>query len=139
MSGKARIVSWILQLVIAALLGMTMLAKFTSAPEAVTLFSSLGVEPWGRYTVAVIELIGVLLILIPWTAPVGSVFAMGFGVGAMLTHILPTGVGIEFNDDGGTMFTMAIILFVASTVTAVLRRKQIPVIGGMFGSEPESA
>ena len=139
MSGKAKIVSWILQLVVAALLGMTMLAKFTSATEAVTLFSALGIEPWGRYTVAVIELIGVLLILIPWTVPLGSVFAMGFGVGAMLTHILPTGVGIEFNGDGGTMFTMAIILFLASTVIAVFRRRQMPVIGAMFGSEPESA
>ncbi|MDZ7816143.1 MAG: DoxX family protein [Planctomycetota bacterium] len=112
-----------------------MFAKFTSAPEAATLFSALGVEPWGRYSVAILELIGVMLILIPWTVPAGSVYAIGFGAGAMLTHILPTGVGIEFNDDGGTMFTMAVVLFVASTVTAALRRKQIPLIGAMFRSE----
>ena len=41
-------VSWALQLVVAGILLQTLFFKFTGAAESVYIFSTLGVEPWGR-------------------------------------------------------------------------------------------
>ena len=41
-------VSWILQIVVAAILAQTLYFKFTAAEESVYIFTTLGIEPWGR-------------------------------------------------------------------------------------------
>ena len=67
MTNNAKRISWIAQILAAAILGQSLFFKFTGAPEAVHLFTTLGVEPWGRFTVGAIELITVLLLLVPRT------------------------------------------------------------------------
>ena len=59
-----------------------MFFKFTDAPESVYIFETLGMEPWGSIGSGVAELIAVLLLLIPATAAVGSVLALGVISGA---------------------------------------------------------
>ena len=44
-----RILSWLLRLTAAFILLQTLFFKFTGAEESVYIFSTLGVEPWGRY------------------------------------------------------------------------------------------
>ena len=51
LSKTQTIVSWLLQLVAAGILLQTLFFKFTGAEESVYIFTTLGVEPWGRIRV----------------------------------------------------------------------------------------
>ena len=61
------IVSWALRGTAAAILLQTLFFKFTGARESVYIFSTLGLEPWGRIGSGVAELIASVLLLIPST------------------------------------------------------------------------
>ncbi len=56
------IVHLILRLVPAAILLQTLYFKFSAAPESVHIFTTLGLEPYGRIGLGVIELIVAILI-----------------------------------------------------------------------------
>ncbi|MFT4649694.1 MAG: hypothetical protein ACI9X4_002935 [Glaciecola sp.] len=126
---KTRI-AWAAQIVAAIILGQTLFFKFTAAPEAVALFTKLGVEPWGRVALGVVELIAVILLLVPRTAVLGSALTLGLMVGALGSHL--TKLGIEVEGDGGALFTMAVIAFVAGLTATWIRRKELPVLGVRF-------
>ena len=59
--------SWLLRLIAAVIMLQTLYFKFSAAPESVYIFSTVGMEPWGRIFVGVLELIASILILIPRT------------------------------------------------------------------------
>ena len=120
-------VSWALQLIVAAILLQTLFFKFTGAAESVYIFSTLGVEPWGRVGSGVVELIAAILLLVPGTVTIGAVLALGVIVGAILSHL--TVLGIEVQGDGGLLFFLALGVFIASAAILVLRRGEIPVLG----------
>src|SRR5262245_32082217 len=121
------IISWILQLVAAAILFQTLFFKFTGAEESVYIFSTLGLEPWGRIGSGIAELIACVLLLTPRTVPFGALLALGVISGAIVSHL--TKLGIVVKNDGGLLFALAIVVFVASAAVLVIRRAQIPVIG----------
>jgi len=113
------IMSWVAQIIAGGILGMSAIMKLTSSPDAVALFTSLGVEPWGRWAVGLIETLGVGLLLMPRTAFLGGVLGAFLMVGAIGTHLLS--LGIVFNGDA-SLFLMAIVVLVASVTVAALRR-----------------
>ena len=117
----------LLRLVVAAILLQTLYFKFTAAPESVFIFQSLGAEPWGRIGSGVLELIVSVLLLWPRTVAIGAVGALGVISGALMAHL--TKLGIEVQGDGGTLFYLALVVFMGSAVLAWLRRREIPVIG----------
>lgn len=121
------IVSWLLQLVVAGILLQTLFFKFTGAPESIYIFSTIGAEPWGRIGSGVVELIASVLLLIPATTTMGAALALGVISGAIVSHV--TILGIEVQGDGGLLFALALIVFVASAAILVLRRTEIPIIG----------
>ncbi len=121
------IASWGLQLVVAGVLLQTLFFKFTGAAESVYIFSTLGVEPWGRILSGIVELVAAILLLVPATTTVGAVLALSVMAGAIGTHL--TVPGIEVMDDGGLLFGLALIVFASSTAILVLRRSEIPLIG----------
>ena len=49
--------SWALRLIVAAILLQTLFFKFSAAKESVYIFSTLGMEPWGRIGSGIFELI----------------------------------------------------------------------------------
>ena len=51
-----RYLSWFLRIVAAVILLQTLFFKFTGAAESVYIFSTLGMEPWGRIGSGVAEL-----------------------------------------------------------------------------------
>ena len=116
------VVSWICRIVAAVILLQTLYFKFTGHPESVELFTKLGVEPWGRIGTGIIELITGILLLIPATAFIGGFLAFGLMVGALLSHLAV--IGIESNGDGGTLFTLAIVVLVASIAVQYLHKEQ---------------
>jgi hypothetical protein len=126
----ANITSWIAQLVVAAILLQTLYFKFTAAPESVYIFTTLGMEPWGRIGSGVVELIASLLLLFPATAGIGAVIALGVITGAIISHL--TRLGIVVQNDGGLLFTLAVVVFVGALVVAWLRRESIPVVRAWF-------
>ena len=71
-----------------------MFFKFTGAPESVHIFTTLGVEPWGRYASGIVELIAVVLPIIPATRAIGGAMAVGVMAGAILSHLTFLGVAV---------------------------------------------
>ena len=131
MSSSSKIIAWIAQLLTAAILGQTLFFKFTGAPEAVHIFSTLGVESWGRYAAGIAELITVILLLIPRTAFLGAVAAAGTMIGALGAHLGPLGIEIAgegIEADGGTLFILALVALIAAVVVIALRWAQRPCI-----------
>ena len=122
--------SWLLQLVVAVILLQTLFFKFTAAPESVFIFSTLGAEPWGRIGSGLIELIASVLLLAPRTTVFGAALAMGSMAGALASHLLL--LGIEIMGDGGLLFTLAVLVFVASAIVLYIRRAGIPLLGMRF-------
>jgi hypothetical protein len=128
----------VLQLIVAIILLQTLFFKFTGAPESVYIFSTLGLEPWGRIGSGVVELITVILLLIPATVAIGAIIAMGVISGAIMSHLTKLGIVVINSDgttDGGLLFALALVVFVSSAIILFLRRREIPVVGDkLFGS-----
>ena len=96
------------------------------------IFSTLGVEPWGRILSGIVELVAAILLLVPATTTVGAVLALAVMAGAIGSHL--TVLGIEIMGDGGLLFELALAVFVASAVILVLRRSEIPLVGMWLGT-----
>ena len=135
MTNNAKRISWIAQITAAVILGQSLFFKLTGAPEAVQLFTALGVEPWGRLTVGAVELVTVVLLLVPRTSAFGAIVALGLMIGAIGSHL--TVLGIDLQGDGGALFAMAWIVLAASLTVAILRRREIPVVGAVFKANGE--
>src|SRR5690606_32633101 len=117
------ILSWTLRLIAAAILFQTLFFKFTAAPESVEIFSTLGVEPWGRIAAGVAELVAVVLLLIPATAAFGGILAIAVMLGAIASHLGP--LGSEVAGDGGLLFGLALVVPAAGVATVVRHRGQL--------------
>jgi len=85
-------ISWILRGVTAVILLQTLFFKFTGAKESVYIFSTLGLEPWGRIGSGVAELIAAVLMLVPATVAYGAVLSLGVISGAIVSHLTKLGI-----------------------------------------------
>ena len=113
-------IDWILRIVPAVILLQTLFYKFSGAPESVFIFSQIGMEPWGRIGIGVGELIASILLLIPRTTWLGALGGIGLMSGAVFFHL--TKLGIEVLDDGGLLFTLALIVLVFSVINLIRQR-----------------
>lgn len=124
------ILTWILRIVPAVILLQTLFFKFSAHPDSVKLFETLGMEPFGRIGTGVVELIAGILLLIPRYTGIGAILGLGVISGAILSHL--TILGIEFNEDGGTLFGMAVVVFITTAILTWMERKNIPVVKNFF-------
>lgn len=120
----------ILRLIIAVILIQTLRFKFTGHPDSIYIFTQVGMEPYGRIGIGIIELIAAILILIPATSWLGATLTAGVLFGAIFLHL--TSLGIEVNGDGGVLFYMAIGTFFLSLIALWKERRAIPIIGKLF-------
>jgi len=116
-------VSWSCQLIAAGTLAQTLFFKFTAAPESVYIFTTLGMEPWGRIASGCAELVAAALLLHWRTAGLGALLALGVITGAIASHV--TRLGIDVQGDGGLLFALALVVLFASTVVLALRRRDV--------------
>ena len=130
------ILDWLLRIVVAVILAQTLFFKFTSATESVYIFTTLGAEPWGRIGSGVVELVASILILVPRTAVLGAILALGTIGGAIFAHLTKLGIRIPAVDDHGELFALALAVLVCSLVVLFLHRSQIPVVGPMLFPQP---
>jgi len=115
--------TWILRLTAAIIMLQTLYFKFSGAAESVYIFSQLGLEPYGRIGIAVMELLASILILWPKTTVYGAVLAMGLMAGALFSHL--TKLGIEVHGDGGLLFIYALLVFVSAAILVFVYRHQL--------------
>ena len=118
-------INWILRGAAAAILLQTLFLKFTGAKESVYIFSTLGMEPWGRIGSGVAELIASVLLLLPSTVIYGAALSLGIISGAILSHLTKLGIALPAVDDHGELFTLAVIVFVCSLGTLYLHRGEV--------------
>lgn len=113
-----------LRLLAAIIMLQTLYFKFTAHPEAVHIFSTLGMEPWGRIGVGVNELLSSVFLLIPATVWIGAVLGIGLMMGALFFHLTtPLGIQVMFTDangqlinDHGQLFLMALLVLFSCSV-----------------------
>lgn len=117
--------SWSLRAVAAVILLQTLYFKFTAAPESVHIFSTLGMEPWGRIGSGIAELIASILLLIPSTAAYGALLSLGVISGAIFFHLTKLGIALPLVGDHGELFALALIVFAASAGVLYLHRNEI--------------
>jgi putative oxidoreductase len=103
---------WAARLVAALIMLQTLYFKFTGAPESIYIFTTVGMEPWGRYAVGFFELIASVLLLITSVSWIGALLSGGLMAGAILMHL--TRLGVEVQGDGGYLFILALIVLVLS-------------------------
>ncbi|WP_255572929.1 DoxX family protein [Hanstruepera marina] len=123
---KKRILLFI-RIVIAVILIQTLRFKFSAHPDSVYIFTQAGLEPYGRIGIGVIELFAGILLLIPKTVWFGSSLTIGLMLGAIFMHL--TKIGIEVNNDGGTLFITALITLALASITLYKYKNTIPFIG----------
>jgi len=111
---------WVLRLVAAIILLQTLYFKFSAAPESIYIFSKLGMEPWGRVSIGILELISSILILVPATTLFGSLLAIALMAGAIFFHL--TTLGIVVQNDGGQLFIYALLVLISSIALAIIYR-----------------
>ncbi|HNP33011.1 MAG TPA: DoxX family protein [Flavobacterium sp.] len=121
---KNSIFIWIVKLIAVIILVQTLFFKFTGAEESVYIFSKLGAEPFGRIGSGVVELIASILILIPRTTLLGALMGAGTMLGAIFSHLFI--LGIEVKNDGGELFTLAIITLLCCTILIFQNKNKLP-------------
>lgn len=119
-----------LSIVAAVILLQTLYFKFTAAPVSVHIFSTLGIEPWGRIGSGIVELISGILLSIPKTSLHGAILALGTMSGAILSHLFV--LGIEVQNDGGSLFMLAMIVTVCSFGVIFIKRDELESLFSKF-------
>ena len=120
---KNNVFTWIIKLTAVVILVQTLFFKFTGAEESIYIFTKLGLEPFGRIGSGVFELIASILILIPRTTVLGAVLGMGVMAGAIVSHLII--LGIDVQNDGGLLFTLAIVTLVCCAILVFQGRDKI--------------
>ena len=118
---------WLARVIAAAILLQTLCFKFTGAKESVYIFTTVGQEPWGRYGSGVVDLVASVLLFVPGLTAVGALLALGVMSGAIFFHL--TKLGVVVQDDGGLLFALAVVVWVASAFILWLYRRTLPVVG----------
>ena len=114
---------WAVRIIAAIIMAQTLYFKFTGSDESVYIFTTVGMEPWGRIGVGVMELIASLLLLITATAWLGGLLALGLMGGAIMLHL--TKLGIAVRGDGGQLFLYAVIVSICSLYVVYVNREKI--------------
>ncbi len=124
------IVSWVVRIIAAAMFAMAAATKLTGQEDAIAIFETIGVDPWGRLGTGAMEALAIILLLVPKTAFYGGVLGIVIMVGAIGSHFAYLGIdlGKAFPDSPDiSMFIMAIVVLAACVTTTYLH------FGGKLG------
>ena len=119
-----------IRILVFVILIQTLRFKFTAHPVSVYIFSKVGLEPFGRIGIGIVELIAGVLLLLRKTVWLGSWLVVGVMAGAVFMHI--TKLGIEVNGDGGSLFYTAVFTLIAGLFLSWVYKEEIPIIGEKF-------
>jgi len=114
---------------VAVILLQTLFFKFTAAKESVYIFSTLGMEPWGRIGSGIFELVASVLLLVPGTVTIGALMALAATGSAILFHLTRLGVALTAVGDHGELFALAVTVVICSAAVLLIHRDELPVPG----------
>ena len=117
--------SWMLRGIAAIILLQTLFFKFSGARESVYIFTTLGIEPWGRIGSGIAELVAAVLLLIPSTAALGALLSLGVISVALLSHLTRLGITLPAVNDHGELFALAVVVFICALCTLYIHREQL--------------
>ena len=120
---QQNIIMWFLRILASVILLQTLFYKFSGADESVYIFSTIGMEPWGRIGSGVVELIAAVLLLIPATTAFGALLGLGVISGALFFHF--TVLGIEVQNDHGQLFIYALLVFISCFILVYFYRHKL--------------
>ncbi|HHC78470.1 MAG TPA: DoxX family protein [Flavobacteriia bacterium] len=121
-----------LRMIVVVILIQTLRFKFTAHPESVYIFTKIGLEPYGRIGIGIIELIISILLVFHKTVWLGAMLTVGVMGGAVFMHL--TTLGIEVMNDFGVLFYSALLTFIIAIALVWLYRKDFPIIGNKFNN-----
>jgi len=119
-------------LIVAIILIQTLRFKFTAHEDSVYIFKTIGLEPYGRIGIGILELIAGILLIIPKTVWFGAILTIGVIGVAIMMHL--TKLGIEVHNDGGVLFITAVVTFILSVIILYYNRSQIWCFSKLFNS-----
>lgn len=117
------ILYWTARILAALIMFQTLYFKFSGAKESIEIFAMVGMEPWGRIGVGILELIASVLLLLNVTAGLGAALGAGLMGGAILMHL--TVLGISVGGDGGYLFVLAVIVLICCAGVLYVQKKKI--------------
>lgn len=115
----------IARIICAAIMLLAALGKFTGGHVDVQIFTELGMEPYGRFIIGLVELGAALLLLSASWAHLGAILAFGVMMGALIAHITVLGFDVLH-----TLLLSAVLL--TAIFVMFVRRQQLPLIGETF-------
>jgi uncharacterized membrane protein YphA (DoxX/SURF4 family) len=107
---------WLLQALVAlAFLGAGS-AKLMGDATMVSMFDSIGIGQWFRFLTGGLEIVGALMLLTRFTAPIGALLLACVMIGAVVVHLT-----VMHNSPAGP-----VVLFVLASVIVWGRRTYLP-------------
>lgn len=125
---KTKIISWIAQIAIVAIIGQTLFFKFTDHPDTIALFAELGMGPFGYKLIGTLELVACVLLLVPGGIACGAVLGWGLMSGALIAHLTEIG----FSGPSGQLGFFALVAWLLCGLIIFLRRDQVPLLRRVF-------
>lgn len=122
---------WVARIGASLIMLQTLFFKFSASEESVYIFSTIGMEPWGRIGVGIMELVASILLLIPPISWFGALLAFGLMGGALGMHA--TLLGIEVQGDGGYLFYLALVVMGCATYVLWHDQKKLKHALSRFG------
>ena len=116
--------SLVLRIIVAVILLQTLRFKFLAHPDSIYIFTQVGMKPWGRIGIGVLELIASILLFLSKKIWLGAGLSAGLMTGAVTMHL--TMIGIEVKGDGGTLFYTVIATLILSLMILWVKKKDIP-------------
>lgn len=111
-SKSKNIISWVIQILVAALFIMASFPKLTSQPEVIENFKRWGMPDKIYLLIGALELLGAIGLLIPRLAGLAAIGLIFIMVGAAFTHL-------THNEALASLFPIVLILLLA--VVAYIR------------------
>ena len=96
----------------AVIMLQTLFFKFSASAESVYIFSTIGMEPWGRIGVGLAELVAATLLLVKRSSWMGALLGIGLMAGAIFMHLAILGIAVL--NDGGYLFFLAVAVLFCS-------------------------
>ena len=113
---------WMIRILAAVILLHSFYLKVSADPDSVAMFSALTMEPWGRISTAILELVAVVMILNPGVSGIGAGIGLFLKAGAIFFHI--TKLGIKVNGSS-ILFIYTCACFLLCILLSWIHRKQI--------------
>jgi len=121
-------VSWILQILVVLILIYPSWSKLIGTPEEVALFTTLGMEPTGRYLIGFFEALAIVLLIIPSSVTWGAILTLCIMSGAFIAHATKIGFGGEI-----TILSICLgVTFLSALGILILHSQELPFLRDAF-------